>query len=330
MYFPRIPPGLGAAFWVAAALILLVEAVMHSDRVIHQYRSVFAAGRAMDKVLYVEKAVPRILILGNSRVDNGIDPKAVTRVMGLDPASAFNLGIPGANLVIYHGLLTRLGQKGLLGEAGIRSVVLGLDESALQADDSLGYSVFFAERNTLLEEAHYQTWLGTWARLWAYSGNLRQLHEPEKLLRFIKATVSEIEPVGGGAAEYLGYRAGFEGGQNLAQSQRQEAGSRLPPDDDVLPFLWLTVDLLKQHGVEAYVTFLPLLNRKSLYLDEGAPEALPYRKLRAALQERGVRVLEMPLEQFTPEDFINAGHLNDRGAQRFSAELGHMLATKAR
>ncbi len=302
---------------------------MHSDQVLHQYRAVFAAGRAMDKVLYVEKSTPKILILGNSRVDNGIDPKTVTRSMrlGIKTENAFNLGIPGANLVIFHGLVSRLGNQGLLGGDRIQSVVIGLDESALQADDSLGYSTFFADRSALLNAAQYQTWLGTWIRLWAYSGNLRQLHEPEKLIRFMEASVSEIEPVGGGAAEHLGYRAGFEGGQNLAQIQRQEAGSRQPPDNDVLPYLWLTVDLLKQHGVRVYVTFLPLLNRKPLYLDEKTPESTPYTNVLSALKARGVNVLAVPLEQFTQDDFINAGHLNDRGAQRFSAELGHLMAT---
>jgi len=29
---------------------------------------------------------------------------------------------------------------------------------------------------------------------------------------------------------------------------------------------------------------------------------------------------------FGPDEFVNAGHLSDRGAQRYSAELGHQLA----
>ena len=302
---------------------------MHSEKVVHQYRSVFAAGRAMDKILYVEKHPPNILFLGNSRVDNGIDPKTAIHAMGLKPDSGFNLGVPGANLVIYHGILSRLGQQGLLGNAGIRRVVIGLDESALQADDSLGYSVYLADRDALLNAGQYQTWLGTWVRLWAYSGNLRQLHELEKFLRFLSATVSDIEPVGGGAAQHLGYRAGFEGGQNKVQIQRQEAGTRQPPDKSVLPFLWLTVDLLKQHGVQPYVTFLPMLYRKPLFLVKDLPEAKPYKNLLSILQAHGVQVLELPLDQFTPEDFINAGHLNDRGAQRFSHELGRQLAARA-
>jgi hypothetical protein len=328
MFFPRFPPGLGAAFWTAAVVLLLVEAAMHSDRVVHQYRAVFAAGRAMDKIIYVEKQPPKILFLGNSRVDNGIDPKTAAQAMGLKPDSGFNLGVPGANLVIYHGMITRLAQQGLLGATGIRSVVIGLDESALQTDDSLGYSVFLADRSALLNAAQYRTWLGTWTRLWAYSGNLRQLHEPEKLLRFASASVSEIEPVGGGAALHLGYRAGFGGGQNQAQVQVQEAGSRQPPDNEVLPFLWLTIDLLKKNGAQVYVTFLPMLNRKPLFLDENLPEALPYRNVLSELKTRGVEVLMQPMEPYTPADFINVGHLNDHGAQRFSAELGRQLATK--
>lgn len=325
MLLPRFPPGLGAAFWLAAALIILVEAALHNDQVVHQYRAVFAAGRAMDKVLYVENHPPAVLFLGNSRVDNGVDPKTVAKTMGLAPNASFNLGIPGANLIIYHGLLTRFSQQGILGNSGIRAVVIGLDESALQTDDSLGYSTFFADRNTLLNAGHYPAWLGTNIRLWSYSANLRQLHEPEKLLRFMQASVSEIEPVGGGAAQHLGYRAGFGEAQNQAQIQRQEAGSRQPPDSQVLLFLWSTVDLLKKHGVRTYVTFLPLLNRKSLYLDDDLPEAAPYKHVLHNLRARGVEVLARPMDPFTSDDFVNAGHLNDRGAQRFSAELGQRL-----
>ncbi len=328
MFLPRFPPGLGAAFWTAATILVFVEAAMHSDQLVHQYRAVFAAGRAMDKIVYVEKQSPQILFLGNSRVDNGIDPKTVTQTMRLKPNSGFNLGVPGANMIIYHGMLTRFAQQGLLGASGIRSVVIGLDESAFQADDSLGYSVFFADRSALLNAAQYRIWLGTWARLWAYSGNLRQLHEPEKLLRFLSASVSEIEPVGGGAAQHLGYRAGFGGGQNQVQLQVQEAGSRQPPDQDVLPFLWLTIDLLKQNGVQVYVTFLPMLNRKPLFLDKVLPEAIPYRNVLSELKVRGVEVLDQPMEVFKHADFINVGHLNDHGAQRFSTALGRQLVSQ--
>jgi hypothetical protein len=326
MLFPRFPPGLGTAFWLAASLISLVELAMHSDQVVHQYRAVFAAGRAMDKIIHIEKQPPKILFIGNSRVDNGIDPKTVARIMSLNHDAGFNLGVPGANLLIYHGMLSRLAQKELLGDAGITTVVIGLDESALQADDSLGYTAFLADRRTLLDDKHYKAWLETWIRLWAYSGNLRQLHEPEKLIRFIQASVSEIEPVGGGAAQHLGYRAGFEGGQNKAQIERQEAGTRQPPDDNVLPYLWRTVELLKQHGVKVYITFLPLLNREPLYLDNALPEAQPYRDVLAGLKARGVQILEPALEQFAAEDFVNAGHLNNRGAQRYSAALGRQLS----
>lgn len=328
MFLTRFQPIYGAAFWMAAGLILLVELAMHSEQVLHQYRAIFAAGRAMDKIHHVERQPPRILFLGNSRVDNGIDPRTAAHFMGLNPNSGFNLGVPGANLIIYHGMIARFGQMGVLGDSGIQTVVIGLDESALQNDDSLGYSVFFADRDTLWKTAQYQAWLGTWVRLWSYSANLRQLREPDKLLRFMEASVSEIEPIGGGAGQHLGYRAGFGGGQNREQIQRQEAGSRQPPNHDVLSFLWLTVDLLKKSGVKVYVTFLPLLNRKSLYLDERPPEAVPYRNVLSGLNAREVEVLAVPMESFTPDDFVNAGHLNDRGAQRFSTELGRLLATK--
>jgi len=68
-------PGLGAAF--ALFLLLVPEAMLHTDGFFYRYRAVFAAGRAMDKLRYVEATVPTLLIVGNSRVDNGFDPGAI-------------------------------------------------------------------------------------------------------------------------------------------------------------------------------------------------------------------------------------------------------------
>ena len=67
MLIPRLPPGLGAAFWLVVAILLCFEAALHSDTLVHRYRSVFATGRAMDKVLQVERQTPRILFVGDSR-----------------------------------------------------------------------------------------------------------------------------------------------------------------------------------------------------------------------------------------------------------------------
>ena len=327
---PRLPPGLSAAFWLAAAILLLVEAALHSDAMVHRYRSVFAVGRAMDKVLYVEHHTPHLLFVGNSRVDNGIDPSTVSRVLQLHQQGVFNLGVPGANAVIMQGILERLARKGLLGGQGIREVVFGLDESTLQADDSLGYGIFFVDRATLWRAGLYRTWLGSWLRLWGYSDNLRQLREPEKTLRFLAATLRSSEPVGGGAAQFHGYRQGFGEAQNLAQLQRQEAGTRAAPDPTVLAAFRNCLDLLKQQGVMATVVFMPLRDRSPLFVQTAPPEAAPYRAVLAELRSRRIAVIEAPLDGLTAEEFINPGHLNDRGAQRFSRALAEQLMARWR
>lgn len=326
MYWPRLrfPPGLGGAFWLALLLLGLTELSLHNETVIHRYRAVFAIGRAYDKLHHVESAPPHILFVGNSRTDNGIDPNTVSKTLPAKQRHSFNLGLPGANALVYHGLICRLDGKGLLGRQAISTVVLGLDESALQDDNSLGYVGFLADRAALWESGRYQDWLGSHLRLWSYSGNLRQLREPEKALRLIEASVRSLEPVGGAAAAYLGYRAGFEAVQNEAQVVRQEKAAQQPPSPDVVVFLWRAIDLLQSRGVRVIVAIPPLRDRPSAFVDS-RPAAEPYRTLLASLQQRGVIVLTTPVG-FPPSEFVNAGHLNDQGAQRYSAELGRQLA----
>ncbi|WP_324780158.1 hypothetical protein [Thiobacillus sedimenti] len=320
----RLPPGLGAAFWLAAALLGLAEAALHSEAVLLRYRSVFAVGRAYDKLHALEQRPPALLFIGNSRVDNGIDPLAVARAWPGAPLHGFNLGLPGANAVVYHGALRRLDARGLLGGGAIRAVVLGLDESALQDGDSLGYASFLADRRALWDAARYREWLGSLVRLWSYSGNLRQLREPEKALRFVEASVREVDPVGGAAAGRLGYRPGFGAAQNANQVASQEQAAWSPPSPAVEAFLWHAIGLLQMRGVQVFVTLPPLRDRRPAFVD-ARPDAAPYRDLLARLRQRGVVVLPQPVG-YRAADFINAGHLNDHGAQRYSAELARQLA----
>jgi hypothetical protein len=320
----KMPPGVGKEFWFAALIVLCVELALHSESVIYRYRSVYAVGRAIDKLHFVEKHPPRVLFMGNSRIDNGVDPLAITRVLGWPSSHGFNLGLPGANLLIQHGIVKRLDAKGLLGVNSIHTVVLGLDESALQEDNSLGYVGFLADRGVLWESGRYQDWLGSYLRLWSYSGNLRQLREPDKALRLIEASTRSLEPVGGAAATHLGYRAGFGAAQNEAQVVRQESAAQDVPSPDVVEFLWRSIDLLQSRGVRIFVTIPPLRDRPSAFVD-ASPAAESYRTLLTRLRQRGVIVLQTP-GGFSPSEFVNAGHLNDRGAQRYSAELGRQLA----
>ncbi len=320
----RLPPGLGRAFWLALLLTGLVELALHSEAVMFRYRAVFAQGRAYDKLFEVERHPPQILFIGNSRTDNGIDPLAVERSAPGHFLRGFNLGLPGANAIVYHGEIRRLDGRGLLGKMAIHTVVLGLDESALQEDNSLGYVSFLADRRALWEAGRYRDWLGSLLRLWSYSGNLRQLREPDKALRFVEASVRPLDPVGGAAAAHRGYRAGFGASQNAGQAAQQESAAVHPPAPSVERFLWQAIDRLQSRGVRVFVTLPPLRDRPSAFID-ARPEAAPYRAFLGRLQQRGVIVLPTPTG-FGPDAFINAGHLNDRGAQRYSAELGRQLA----
>ena len=322
----RLPPGLGGAFWTAMLFIGLAELALHSEAVMFRYRAVFAQGRAYDKLLEVERHPPSILFIGNSRTDNGIDPHTVSLAWPDHALRGFNLGLPGANALVYHGELQRLDASGLLGGAAIHTVVLGLDESALQEDNSLGYISFLADRRALWDAARYRDWLGSYLRLWSYSGNLRELREPDKALRFIEASVRPLDPIGGAAAAHLGYRAGFGAAQNAGQVALQENAALQPPVPAVEAFLWQAIDLMQSRGVRVFVTLPPLRDRASAFVDP-RPAATPYRALLARLQQHGVIVLPPP-EGYGVAEFINAGHLNDRGAQRYSTELGYQLAAR--
>jgi hypothetical protein len=319
----KMPPGLGRSFWFAALLLLAAELALHSESILHRYRAVFAVGRAIDKLHYLEQHDPGILILGNSRVDNGIDPRTLSHVLARPAAYGFNLGLPGSNLLTWHGMVARLSEQGKLGGQGIHTVVLGLDESALQEDNSLGYVGFFASRDALWESARYPDWLGSYLRLWSYSPNLRQLREPDKALRFVEASLRQIDPVGGAAAAYLGYRAGFGGAQNQVQVLQQEHAAQQPPTPEVEAYLWQLVELLQQQGVRVFVTIPPLRDRPSAFYDPD-PATTPYRSVLVQLRQRGVTVLPAPTG-YAAADFVNAGHLNDSGAQRYSAALGRQL-----
>lgn len=316
---------------VVLAWLLLFELALHSDAVLWRYRSVFAAGRATDKLRWVQTHRPSVLIAGNSRIDNGVDPLTVGAEIGQAPGQVFNFGIPGANAIVWEGLIRRLERDGQLGPGGIQTVVLGLDETFFQHEDSLGYYGFFAARETLFDTGLYAAGFGSWMRLWYYAPNLRQLHEPEKALRFLQASVSAVEPVGGGADEHKGYRAGMSHGfQTAEQLKRQEAGTRNPPHPGVLTAFHAMIKRLQQHQVRVFVTATPLLARASALLDTDSPQAAPYRALLAQLQAQGIAMLHADIGHLEAQDFADAGHLNDRGAQTFSHALGRMLATHLR
>ncbi len=319
-------PGGGAL--VALVLLLTVEAWLHTDDFLYRYRSVFAAGRAMDKLLYIEAHTPRLLVIGNSRIDNGFDPRGIApHLIHEDRSEAFNFGVPGANARDFHGFFLRLAEKHMLGGQGVDHVVLGLDESFVQHEPSLGYGVFFASRQTFMEQRRFRAWLASWVRLWGYADNLKTLHEPEKLLRFVQATFASMEPVGGAAGEHFGYRAGLGGRfQDQGQVLMQEAGSTGPPDQDTLACLWAMLNLLQEYGVKVTVVFPPLLNREVSFLQAENASTAPYLAIKRELHRRDIPVIALESgSKRMIDEFANAGHLNDRGAQRFSKLLSQQL-----
>jgi hypothetical protein len=317
----------GAGFVFAAVLLAVVEAYLHTDAFLYRYRSVFAVGRAMDKLRFVESHVPPVLIVGNSRVDNAFDPMTLqAKLPWIEARGIFNLGMPGADARTLYGILARLNAKGLLGPRKIDRVVIGLDESFLQGGDSLGYGVFFANRTELWDEHEYLELARSWIRLWGFSDNFKELREPAKLEHFISATFHDVEPLGGGARAHLGYRAGFGGLQNAEQAAMQEAGSTQPPNPVVLGYFWRCLDLLSGRSVRVVVTFPPLLNRDVLYISPSDPASAPYLHVAAQIAARGIPVIALdPGGVRSAGEFVNAGHLNDRGAQRFSRMLARKL-----
>lgn len=306
-------------------LLALAEAWLHTDDFLYRYRSVFATGRAMGKLQYVEAHSPPLLVLGNSRVDNGFDPRTLLGDSGADTAG-FNMGVPGANAGILYGLVKRLADRNRLGEQGVSTVLIGLDEGLLQAEDSLGYGVFYADPAWLWRNRDGRGLLAYGIRLWGFSANLKQLREPGKALGFIRASFASVEPIGGGAAEHLGYRAGFGGLQDVEQVRRQQESYDAPPDPVQVNALFATVALLQQHRVQVAVVYPPLLNRELLYLAPGLPAAPPYTAVAARLTALGIPLL-VPGAGVQRDSgmFVNSGHLNDRGAQYYSRLLARQL-----
>ncbi len=324
---PGVLPRPGRGLLVAALLLFAVECLLHSDAVLHRYRSVFAAGRAMDKSLYAAAHCPSVILLGNSRVDNAFDPRTIASEFTVPlERGAFNLGVPGADTRVLAGIVDRLDAAGCLREGGVRQVVLTLDEALVQPVDTLGQVVFFASPGRLWRDGQHHDALRAALRLYGYTNNLRQLREPASLQRFVQATLGPVEAVGGGAAEHLGYRAGFSGLQDAQSAQLQEASSVAPPDPVNVRALWRLLDLLAARGVQVAVTFPPLLDREVLYVAADTPDAAPYRVIATELQRRAIPVITLSDgKPLLASEFVNPGHLNDRGAQRYSRLLAQGL-----
>lgn len=282
----------------------------------------------MDKVLYVGAQPPRLLLLGNSRIDNGFNPRPLgSALLNGEPNAAFNLGMPGINLIGLKGVVSRLKQEGVLGSGGVEFVILGLDESLFQAGDELGYTVIFGNPWDLLAQGDLNGAVGRIMHLWGFAPNLRGLREPSHLVRFLQASRSDVEPWGGSAVSSLGYRAAEENVfQDDRQLARQEASTRKAPDPMMVETLWKLLEQLKFSGVKVAVLYPPLLHRDVLFLIPDDPAAAPYLAIARDLQERMIPQISLDAPaQRKGSDFANAGHLNQPGSLRYTAMLVEQL-----
>lgn len=318
-----------AGLAIAALLLAGVEAFLHTDSFLYRYRSVFAAGRAMDKLLALEANPSAVIALGNSRVDNGFHPDVLQQEAGL---KAFNLGLPGAEACNMEGVVARLAARDSLGQGRIERVLFGLDEGFLQRTGGLGYEVFFDEPARLLDHGRYRDWLRSRIRLWGYTDSLRTLQEPAKLLRFIEASTGEVESWGGAARENSGFRAADEvTNQDAAQVARQNADTRHPPPEpEVLECLWATIEQLQASNVAVNVFLTPSLRGTNPFAGEAGGPDSPYARIKNELVARGVAMLEFDVDDMLEgEFFANPGHLNRAGAVQFTSRLAAMLKSTA-
>jgi hypothetical protein len=320
---PRRVPGAGLL--VAALLLGACELCLHGDRFLHRYRSVFAAGRAMDKLLALERGPAHVLAVGNSRVDNGFHPRMFEEKSGLP---AFNLGLPGAEACNMEGALERLSKRGVLGSGRVGAVLFGVDEAFFQRSGGLGYEVFYDRPARLLQHGRYADWLRSRIRLWGYTDSLRTLQEPAKLLRFARASVRPVESWGGNASATAGFRAADEvTNQDAAQVRAQGHGGHRAPDPQLLECFSGSLELLLARGVEVAVFPTPSLLGPNPFAGDAGGAASPYARVRRELAARGVRFLDVNFDDLLQGlYFANPGHLNREGAALFTTRLAVAFA----
>lgn len=316
-------PRAGKGLLSCLVILLGVELYLHNPDFLHRYRSVFAVGRAADKLEYANHNYPRITFLGNSRVDNSIAPRVIADILGVPERDVFNFGIPGVNSRVLAGIAKEIWSHGSPQPGQDTYFVLGLDDTLLTLEDNLNYSVFFADRGLLLRYKEWRTLSETLVRLWSYSGNLKGLREPARMRDFQQATLYDREPWGGALRENLGYRA-QDGALNDRQRREGFTSSLAArPDPLAVEYLMHTVDRLKAKGAHLAVFNTPLYKGQNAF---GDSKTDAYRQILEALEERGVSRIRIPAEtKFAAEEFFDPGHLNRSGAERFSRLLADAL-----
>lgn len=312
---------------IALLLLMCIEALLHTDAFLYRYRSVFAAGRAMDKVLAFEAKPTTLLILGNSRVDNGVSPDTMRQATGLD---AFNLGLPGAEACNIEGVVLRLDRNGVFAAGRTRHVLFGLDEGFFQRTGGLGYEVYFDDRERLLAHDRYRDWLRSAIRLWGYADSLRTLQEPAKFVQAVQASLGEVESWGGNASRTSGFRAADEVvNQDASQIESQAGTTHRPPDPQVLECFWATTERLKAAQVGVSVFFTPALHTSNAFNTDAVTADSPYSRMKGEFIARGIGVMDIDTRSIIAGKFFaNPGHLNRKGATQFTTLLAAHFSAK--
>jgi len=318
----------GKGVIIGLLVLLGVELYLHNDDFLHRYRSVFAVGRAANKIAYVIKMQPAIVFMGNSRVDNGIVPEVVSTTLNLRRGEVFNLGIPGQNTRVLSGVVRNLERRGVLSALQLRYVMIGLDASLFSLEDDLNYSVFLADRWQMAAAGEYRDLFSSLLRLWGFSLNLKGLREPARMQDFIAATLMDREPWGGSVLDNLGHRSNQE---RLPPAQRDEVPNQGAPtelDVRARTYLLTALDQLLARGVNVGVFFTPQYDRSNEF-ERSGPGHDSYRQLLIDIQARGVELFQVSdMDAYGADLFSDPGHLNEDGAQRYSTALAQAMHSR--
>jgi len=315
----------GKGIIIGLLVLFGVELYLHNDDFLHRYRSVFAVGRAADKISHVVKMQPTIVFMGNSRVDNGIAPEVVSSTLKLRREDVFNLGIPGQNTRVLSGVVRELERRGALSAVQLQCVMIGLDESLFYPEDNLNYSVFLGDRLEMAAAHEYRDLFSSLFRLWGFSPNLKGLREPARMQGFIAATLTDREPWGGSVRDNLGFRAKQE---RLTTAERNAVPDQDMPealDIQARTYLLAAIDRLVARGISVGVFFTPQYRRSNGFEWSGSDNDT-YIQLLADIQTRGVALIHVAdMDTYGADLFSNPGHLNEEGARRYSIALAQSM-----
>lgn len=315
----------GKGVLVSLMVLFGIELYLHNDDFLHRYRSVFAVGRAADKIVHVVEMQPTIVFMGNSRVDNGIAPESVSSILDLRKNAVVNLGIPGLNTRGLFGVVRELERRGALSGGQIQYILIGLDATLFSPEDELNYSVFFADRWEMAAAGEYRELLASIFRLWGFSANLKGLREPARMQDIFVATLMDREPWGGSVRDNLGYRAKQE---RLTAAERDAIPNQSPPPVPSMQsrnYLLGAIDRLIARGIRVGVFFTPRYRSSNEFELTGTVHSV-YSQLLEQIKALGVELFHVKaMDKYEADLFSDPGHLNEDGARDYSTALAKAI-----